>query len=121
MWPPSGQIKYNITGFAIVGDFGSHTKFNYTMLGDSVNLAARLEGINKQFGIYTMISEFTRNELGETSAFLEIGRVAVVGRKQAITVFEPLRPESRDARRSIYDAKKFFREITGGMCYLLHD
>ncbi len=91
------------TGFAIVGNFGSHTKFDYTMLGDSVNLAARLEGINKQFGTYTMISEFTRNEIGEAFAFREIGRVAVVGRKQAVTVFEPLRPEARTRQNEQYD------------------
>jgi adenylate cyclase len=92
------------TGFAIVGNFGSHTKFDYTMLGDAVNLAARLEGINKQFGTYTMISEFTRKEIGDDFAFREIGRVAVVGRKQAVTVFEPLRPEVRSARKEILNA-----------------
>jgi adenylate cyclase len=92
------------TGAAIVGNFGSHTKFDYTMLGDAVNLASRLEGTNKQFGTYTMISEFTRKELGEAFAVREIGRVAVVGRKEAVTVFEPMRHDVFNARRGIYSA-----------------
>lgn len=90
------------TGPAMVGNFGSHTKFDYTMLGDAVNLAARLEGVNKQFGTYTMISEFTRRLIGDTVAVRELARVAVVGRKQAVTVFEPLRPETALARQSLY-------------------
>jgi adenylate cyclase len=92
------------TGFAIVGNFGSHTKFDYTMLGDSVNLASRLEGTNKEFGTYTMISEFTRKELGNAFAFREIGRVSVVGRKEAVTVFEPMRQDDFSARSEIYIA-----------------
>ena len=92
------------TGFAIVGNFGSHTKFDYTMLGDAVNLAARLEGVNKQFGTYTMVSEFTRKEIGDTFAFREIGRVAVVGRKQTVTVFEPMRRQAYEARKEIHSA-----------------
>jgi adenylate cyclase len=92
------------TGYAIVGNFGSHTKFDYTMLGDSVNLASRLEGINKQFGTYTMISEFTRNEIGDAFTVREIGRVAVVGRKEAVTVYEPMRQDMFNASRGIYSS-----------------
>lgn len=91
------------TGYAMVGNFGSQTKFDYTMLGDAVNLAARLEGVNKQFGTYTLISESTRKALGETFAVREIGKVAVVGRKQPVTVFEPLRPEDRKARKKLLE------------------
>jgi adenylate cyclase len=92
------------TGYAIVGNFGSHTKFDYTMLGDSVNLASRLEGINKEFGTYTMISEFTRSELGDAFAAREIGQVAVVGRKAPVTVYEPMRREAYESRKEIYTA-----------------
>jgi len=47
------------TGEIVVGNMGSKTRMNYTMMGDSVNLAARLEAAAKQYGVYTVASEFT--------------------------------------------------------------
>ncbi|SDB25233.1 adenylate cyclase [Desulfonatronum thiosulfatophilum] len=78
------------TGPAVVGNMGSHNRFDYSMLGDAVNLAARLEGVNKQFGTYTMISQATKDAVGEVLAMRELGRVAVVGRAEPVTVYEPL-------------------------------
>lgn len=76
------------TGDAVVGNMGSHTRFDYTMLGDSVNLAARLEGVNKKFGTETIISEFTKKKIDGIKT-REIGRVRVVGKTQSITLYEP--------------------------------
>lgn len=78
------------TGQAVVGNMGSHARFDYSMLGDAVNLAARLEGVNKQFGTFTMVSQTTRDAVGPAVPMRELGRVAVVGRKEPVTVFEPL-------------------------------
>ncbi|MBP5437267.1 MAG: adenylate/guanylate cyclase domain-containing protein [Treponema sp.] len=83
------------TGYAVVGNMGSRMRFNYTMLGDSVNLAARLEGQNKSFGTYTMCSAETKNaavEHGTKLKFRELARLQVVGKKEAVTVFEPMSP-----------------------------
>ncbi len=90
------------TGDASVGNFGSQTKFDYTMIGDAVNLAARLEGANKQFGIYTMISEATRVAAGDAFACRRLGRIAVKGREhQPVTVHEPMFREDYESRREI--------------------
>ena len=94
------------TGSAVVGNMGSHSRFDYTMLGDSVNLAARLEGANKAFGTYVMISESTRQEIGSVFPVREIARLAVIGRKEPITVYEPMLPdifENRKPALKIFD------------------
>jgi adenylate cyclase len=91
------------SGPAVVGNFGSHTKFNYTMLGDAVNLASRLEGVNKQFKTYTMISAMVKERLGGAFPLRELSRIAVVGRKEPVTVFEPMTQETYNRRRSTLD------------------
>lgn len=76
------------------------------MLGDAVNLAARLEGTNKQFGTYTMISQFTRDAVGDRFATRELARVMVVGRKEPVTVYEPMFHEDYDRKKNIYQTFK---------------
>ncbi len=93
------------TGFAVVGNMGSSKRFDYTMLGDSVNLAARLEGLNKQFGTYIMCAEATlaaAREHGEFSA-RELASVAVVGKSKAVAVYEPMREEVFTAKKDIIE------------------
>lgn len=78
------------TGFAIVGNMGTSSRFDYSVLGDAVNLAARLEGANKYFLTYTMISSATFEKLPASFLCRELGRLRVVGRSEPVTVYEPL-------------------------------
>ncbi len=86
------------SGAAVVGNMGSHTRFDYTMLGDAVNLAARLEGINKQFGTYTILSQATLDLLAGTVPVRELSRVSVVGRRESVTIYEPMVPAEYASR-----------------------
>ena len=89
------------TGYAVVGNMGSKDRFDYTMLGDSVNLAARLEGVNKQFGTYSMVSAETRKQAADKFSFRELARVAVVGKKEAVTVYEPFRSDVYNENKEV--------------------
>jgi adenylate cyclase len=82
------------TGSVVVGNLGSSQRFDYSILGDSANVAARLEGVNKEFDTEILISGACRDQLPSEIMVREIARVGVVGRKEPITVFEPLAPGS---------------------------
>ena len=78
------------TAEVMVGHFGARSRFNYTALGDGVNLAARLEPLCKQYGVSVLVSEVIAQAARERFAFRRVDRVAVKGKAQAIDVYELL-------------------------------
>ena len=76
------------TGDMSVGNMGSNTVRSYTVMGDSVNLGSRLEGINKQYGTRIIISEFTRAKLGPGFITREVDWVRVKGKALPVRIFE---------------------------------
>lgn len=81
------------TGDAIVGNFGSNKRFDYTIVGDAVNTAARLEGLNKVFGTTLIVSDATRRQCTTGIQFRRLGAVQVAGKTEALEVFEPVQPD----------------------------
>jgi adenylate cyclase len=77
-------------GGVFVGHFGAPDRLSYTAIGDSVNLAARLESLNKQYGTRMLCSEDVVQRAGGHFAFRLLDRVAVKGKSQAIGVYELL-------------------------------
>jgi len=107
-WEPKPErepiIQLNIgigvsTGSCVVGNMGSEQRFDYSALGDPVNLAARLEGQTKAYGVNTIIGESTQ-ALAPDFAVLEVDLIAVKGRKKPIRIFALLGEQELAASES---------------------
>ncbi len=99
-WAAEGRPVFDIgvgvnSGEMVVGNMGSAMRFDYTVMGDMVNLGARLEGANKEYGTNIIISEFTYKNVKDIMCCRELDSVRVKGKIMPVRIFELL-GEKRD-------------------------
>lgn len=80
------------TGEAFVGNIGSQRRMDYTIIGDTVNLASRLQDLTKEYGVSILLSGTSRDKAGNIARYRDLGDIKVRGRQQNVKLFEALTP-----------------------------
>jgi adenylate cyclase len=114
-WQREGKPRLNIriginTGPMVVGNMGATGKFAYTVIGDSVNLASRLEGANKEYRTSIMVSDRTYDLVSDMLRGRKLDRIAVKGRSVPVTIHEILQARSAPLAPAIEKAYAKYEE-----------
>ena len=96
------------SGPVVFGPVGSKTRKDFTSIGDTVNLAARLEGANKEYGSKSIISEEVYKNLSNDFICRELDFIAVKGKTEAVRIYEILQPTEKLTTEKLHDIKKLF-------------
>ena len=115
-WEKEGLVPFHTrigihSGDAIVGNIGAKQRMNYTVLGDSVNLASRLEGVNKRYGTKIIISQSTHATVKEILICRILDKIAVKGKSESVEIYELLAENNGDNAKQFANLADSFQTI----------
>ena len=93
------------SGICCVGNLGSRQRFDYSAIGDSVNVGSRIEGLTKHYGVSNLVAESTASQV-DGLAMLEVDKVMVVGRDEATLVYTLLGGRERAQEEEFLELKR---------------